>query len=122
MNIKLNTICFIILLFLLIGAVTATDSDNETLQKTVNQPDDNISQPKCEDTLTLSHNTDRLEMNVNPDNGVKSKLVHSIVPAAASTKTNVALKAPDVKMHYKDGTKFIVTLKNPSKKPGTTVT
>ena len=106
-----------ILLFLLIGAVTATDSDNETLQKTVDQPDTNISQPKCEDTLTLSHNTDRLEMNVNPDNGVKSKLVHSIVPAAASTKTNVALKAPDVKMYYKDGTKFIVTLKNPSKKP-----
>ncbi len=109
--------CFIILLFLLIGAVSASNSDNETLQKTVDQPNDNISQPNCEDTLTLSQNTEKLERNVNPDNAIKSKLVHSIVPATASAKTKVTLKAPDVKMYYKDGSKFIVTLKNPSKKP-----
>ena len=40
MNIKINTICFILLFFLLISAASAADSDNETLEN-ANQPDPN---------------------------------------------------------------------------------
>ena len=65
MNIKINTICFIFLLFLLIGVASATDANNETLKQT---DDSDICQitPENQDTLKLSNqNNDKLEMSLS---------------------------------------------------------
>ena len=104
MNIKLNTICFILLLFLLCGVVSASDCDNETLQT--------IDDPICE----------KLEVNVSDT--IVSKCVEneSILTATAkntlssTNKLKVNLKADNVKMYYNDGSKFKVTLKDNKKK------
>ena len=118
MNIKINTICFIFLLFLLIGVASATDANNETLKQT---DDSDICQitPENQDTLKLSNqNNDKLEMSVNNDNKLESsqKVLSSLSVSNSPTKEKVTIKAPKVKMHYNDGTKFTVTLKDKSKK------
>ena len=66
MNIKINTICFILLLFLLISAVNAADSDNETFQSP-NQPDpnqdiDNVE--KIQMNIILIHHYLMMEMGL----------------------------------------------------------
>lgn len=94
MNIKINTICFIILLFLLVGVASAAEIDNETLKQTIEQPEDELCQmaPDNHDELRASsENMEKLE---------------------ASGKINVKIIAPDVKMHYNDGSKFTVTVKD----------
>ena len=101
MNIKINTIWFIFLLFLLIGVASAADTDNETLQQTTEQPDGEINQATIE-------NQDCLEAS-NTDN---TKLQSSIKQSAKAGKLKVTIKSSDVTMHYKDGSKFTVTLKN----------
>ena len=122
MNMKINTICFILLFFALITAASATDSDNETL-KTINQPDydqDIDSEGKLQ---MNTHSDEVLSKSVENDNVVSSSektvlaskaTYHSITPVKANVKVN--MKAPNVKMHYKDGTKFKVTLKDNKKK------
>lgn len=101
MNIKTNTIWFIFLLFLLIGVASATDTDNETLQQTIEQPDSEIYQATIE-------NQDCLEASSTAN----SKLESSLRQSMTTGKLKVTIKSNDVKMHYKDGSKFTVTLKN----------
>ena len=121
MNIKINTICFIILLFLLIGVASAAEMDNETLQQTIEQPDDNVCQtiPDNQGSITASSgNIEKLEASVNKEKleASNKNKKESVGIITKSTKSNVKIKAPDVKMHYKDGTKFTVTLKNEANK------
>ena len=96
MNRKINTICLIFLFLLLIGAVSAADYENETITST-EQPDPN--QDLCK--LSVENNEENLE-----------KL------GATSTvkKEKITLTAPNLKMYYKDGSKFKVTLKDKNKK------
>ncbi|MEE0934967.1 MAG: Ig-like domain-containing protein [Methanobrevibacter sp.] len=91
MNAKINTICFVFILLFLISAVSAADNENETLQQI--QPD------SSEDLTTLSVS----------NNDVKN--VEKLSATQTVEKKKVTLSAPDVKMHYKDGSKFTVTLK-----------
>ena len=95
MNKKINTICFIFLFLFFICAVSAADSENETIS--IQQPDPN--QDLCK--LSVENDVEKL--------GVSSK--------ATTKKEKVLLDAPDLKMHYKDGSKFKVTLKDKNKKP-----
>ena len=114
------------LFFVLISAVNAADSDNETLEK-INQPDpsqdiDNAYDEKLQMSLdsdeALSKTVEQEETlsasNTASQKTSKSTMVlSSLLP---STKLKVNLKAPNVKMHYKDGSKFKVTLKDNAKK------
>ena len=111
MNMKINTICFIILLFLLIGVASAADNDNETLKQTIKQPDDNICQVSLDNTkdLQASNKCDELKTS----NGKK---VLSSLTGGKSYKIKTSIKAPNVKMYYKDGSDFTMTLKDSSKK------
>lgn len=103
MNIKLNTIWFILLLFLLIGVASAADLDNETLEQTIEQ-DICLANPENQDCLTAS-------------NANENKLESSIKQSVSANKIKVNIKSRDVKMHYKDGSKFTVELKNQFNQP-----
>ena len=107
MNMKLNTICFILLLFLLIGIVSANENNDGILHK--------IEQPNI------------VEMNINKTDTTLSKSLQKDIPLQAtsksistnsktSSKAKVSLKASDVNMYYGDGSKFKVTLKDNNKK------
>ncbi|WP_406537350.1 Ig-like domain-containing protein [Methanobrevibacter sp.] len=96
MNRKINTICFIFLLLFLITAVSAANNENET---TINIPQPDPNQDLCK--LSVENDVEKL--------GVSLK--------AVTKKEKVLLDAPDLKMHYKDGSKFKVTLKDKNKKP-----
>ena len=97
MNKKINTLCFIFLFFFLICAVSAANDENETL-KSIDSTQDfsKLGVEKVSETLEVK------EVEKITDSSVK--------------KENVILKAPDIKMHYKDGSKFTVTLKDKNKK------
>ena len=125
MNIKTNTICFIILLFLLVGVASAAEMDNETFKQTIEQGEDDVCQisPDNQDQLTASpENMEKLEISADKEKMEacsvdKSKLEKSAATTKATDgKLNVNIKAPDVKMHYKDGSKFTVTVKDELKK------
>ena len=105
MNIKLNTIWFIFLLFLLIGVASAADLDNETLHQTIEQPEKETS------TLRLE-SQDCLEAC-----NVDEKLESSVKQSVTANKIKVNIKSCDVKMRYKDGSKFTVELKNQYNQP-----
>ena len=126
MNTKINTICFILLFFLLISAVNATDNDNETLE--------NINQPDPSQDIDNAYD-EKLQMSLDSDEALSkaveqedtlgasstasqktSKAINVLCSLTSSTKLKVNLKAPNVKMHYKDGSKFKVTLKDNAKK------
>ena len=118
MNIKINTICFILLFFLLISAASAADSDNETLEN-ANQPDpnqdiDNLNDEKlqsCEIDDAVSKSVES-ESELGASN-LRASLVEGTIKATQKVaKLKVGLKAPNVKMHYKDGSKFKATLKD----------
>lgn len=98
MNTKINAICFIFILLFLISAVSATEDENETLQQI--QPDS----PKELSTLSISNN--------DMQNLEKLSATQTV------EKKKVSLTAPDVKMYYKDGSKFTVTLKYKKKAIG----
>lgn len=110
MNKKINTICFIFLLVFLISAVSAADSENETIQS-IQQPDPNedLSKVNVEsneiDTLKQSEN---LEGKLQIESNDVEKLSAT---QKVETKKKITLSAPNVKMYYKDGSKFTVTLK-----------
>lgn len=125
MNIKLNTICFIILLFLLLGVASATDCDNETLKQTTEQADDDTCQASIDSEVNLeSSNIDhsKLEAKVNDSQSLEAskttakKVLNTLTTNAASGKIKTTIKSSDLKMHYKDGSKFTVTLKDSSNK------
>ena len=103
MNIKINTICFILLLLFLINAVNAVDSNNETLTN-INQPIENICQvspDKYDELIVKSENSNHLESGA--------------VKPSATPKQKVTIAAPNVKMYYKDGSKFTVCVKSKNK-------
>jgi len=128
MNIKLNTICFIILLFLVVGVASAADSSNETFTQTIEQPDDEICQMSSDlqdDVMASNENNEKLEKSELSENtleakvndtpkleAIKSKVTNKIT----AVKTKVTLKAQNVKMHFNDGSKLTITLKDKSKK------
>ena len=120
MNIKINTICFIVLLFLLVGVVSAADSDNETLQQTTEQPDDDGCQISAEtyDTLMASSKTpEKLEASVKPPEKLEaSKKTLNSLTTKKSSKTKTHMKASNLKIFYKDIGKITATLKDSSKK------
>ena len=102
MNKKINTICFIFLLFFMICAVSAAD-ENETLQS-IEQPDPN--QDLCK--ISVENAEEKLE---------SSNIDYEKLEATKSTvKETVTLKAPNVKMHYNDGSVFKVTAIDKNKK------
>ena len=95
MNKKINMLCFIFLFFFLICTASAANNENETL-KSIDSTQ-NFSKLGVEKVSeTLEANTQKVEKTVK--------------------KENVSLKAPDIKMYYKDGSKFTVTLKDKNKK------
>ena len=121
MNMKTNTICFIILLFLLLGVASAADSDNETLQQDIEQDDTCKASLDSQDQLEAStHVEDKLEAKVNNTPSLQAtaakKVVCSLLPNKAQTKTKAIIKSSDLTMHYNDGRKFTVTIKDASNK------
>ena len=104
MNKKINTICFISLFLFFICAVSAADSENGTIS--IQQPDPN--QDLCK--LSVENDNEKLES----DNAKSDKL--EAATKTAVEKKEVVLKASNVKMYYKDGSKFSVTLKDKDKK------
>lgn len=105
MNRKINTICFIFLFLFLIAAVSAANTENET---TINMPQPDSNQDLCK--LSTQSDSEKLEISTDEIKklGVSSKTV--------TKKEKVLLDAPDLKMHYKDGSKFKATLKDKNKK------
>lgn len=105
MNRKINTICFIFLFLFLIAAVSAANTENET---TINMPQPDSNQDLCK--LSTQSESEKLEISTDEIKklGVSSKTV--------TKKEKVLLDAPDLKMHYKDGSKFKATLKDKNKK------
>ena len=99
MNRKISAICFILLLFLLIGIVNAEDSDNETLQTI---QDSNISKSIDNDV--------KLELTN------KSPQAKTYCTLKEVKKTKVSLKASNVKTYFGAGSQFKVTLKDNKKK------
>ena len=97
MNKKINTICFIFLFFFLICAVSAASNENETIKSVdLAQDTSRLCAEEISEKLEMSSETQKL--------------------TATSVKENVSLTAPDIKMYYKDGSKFKVTLKDKNKK------
>ncbi len=109
---KINTICFIFLFLFLIGAVSAADFENETITS-IQQPDPN--QDLCK--LSAENIEEKLEAsNVEIEKlGAASKKTTSTKKATVK-KEKVTLTAPNLKMYYKDGSKFKVTVKDKNKK------
>jgi len=119
MNIKINTICFIILLFLLIGTASAEEMDNETLQQTIKQPEDEICQisPESQDEVMAGcENMEKLEASLSNEKIEAGNSKKAYASPITDSKLKVNIKAPDVKMHYKDGSKLTVTVKDELKK------
>ncbi len=138
---KINTICFILLFFILISAASAADSDNETLQQDIQQPDDNCQVklddekiPEASDVANAlrDNNEDhlkKLSLSNTQENKVEAKNnnVENILSSSqprfvsklteAHPKSKVKMSAGNVKMYYHDGSKLLITLKNKSKKP-----
>ena len=109
MNMKINTICFIILLFLLIGVASAADSDNETFKQTIENTDENV----CQDL------DDTLKSSIEFEKPLEAKLNSTVKLQSSSskvTKTKVSISADNVKMYFNDGSKFTATIKDKNKK------
>ncbi|MBE6497033.1 MAG: Ig-like domain repeat protein [Methanobrevibacter sp.] len=102
MNMKINTTCFILLLLLLITAVSAADNENETLEM-ISQPDS--SKDLC--SVSVESND---ELQKTDDEKLSETVIYSTL-IKEGTKKKVTLSAPNVKMYYKDGSKFTATLK-----------
>ena len=118
MNMKINIICFTILLFLLLGAVSAAEIDNETSKQSTEQSQNTIypMSPENQDKLKATNN-EKIEIHVNSTAKLeKSKTTVAVLTKAKTKKTKITISAPDVKMYYNDGSKFTVTLKNSAKK------
>lgn len=102
MNFKINTIGFIFLFIFLIGAVSAANIENETVQTM--QHDFNAAFDIY--SVGVESGEDRLEI----DEGVDTEELQSYEVIPAPEKTT--LKASDVSMYYKDGSKYSAALKD----------
>lgn len=102
MNRKINTICFIFLFVFLISAVSAANIENET-STNIQQPDPD--QDLCKVSVESKEDSFYADKKLCANQNTNSK----------QTKETVYLTAPNVKMHYKDGTIFKVTLKDKNK-------
>ena len=111
MNVKLSIICFILLLFLIIGGVSAQDNDNETLpiSKDLDSQDVIKIENKTPDEI-VSKNVESNSIVETTNKNVSSSILTPVV-----AKLAVNILAPNIKMHYKDGTKFKITLKDAKK-------
>ena len=94
---KINTILLIFLFIFLISAVSATNSENETTMK-IQQSDSN------QDMCGICVETDMEKLNVE-------NTLSGDVKTSSAAKKKTSLTAPDVKMYYKDGSRFTTTLK-----------
>lgn len=109
MNRKINTLCFIFLFLFLISAVSATDCENET-QKTIsksNAEENHLYNASNEETLQASDFKNSTFEQSNCKNLTSAKI----------NKKEAILKVANVTMHYNDGHKLIVYLKDENKKP-----
>lgn len=97
MNIKINTICFIILLFLLIGVASAADSSNETFTHTIEQPDDEICLMSSDgrDELKASNEDSQKLEKSDSDTNLEAKSNTQKIEAKSSKK--VISKITDAK-------------------------
>ena len=110
MKMKITIICFILLLFLIVGVTSAANNDNnETLQMKESMNDE-LVKVAIKDTNTYVSKSVEIDgkMDSTPKNVSKS-FFNSLSPVK---KLNVKISAPNVKMYYKDGSKFKITLKN----------
>ena len=98
MNKKISAICFILLFFFLVCTVSAANNENETIKSI--GPAQDISK------LCAEEISQKVEISNTKADNLK----------ASSVKENVSLTAQDIKMYYKDGSKFTVTLKDKNKK------
>ncbi len=104
MNKKINTIVFIFLLIFLISAVSAADNTNETITGIQKEnPNAELSKLSVE-----NENTEKLELEKNEETLSATQNTAKTVNVA---KKKTTLTAPNVKMYYKDGTKFMAILK-----------
>ena len=111
MNKKINTIFFIFLFVFLISAVSAAEFENETIKSVDQSECDDLYQASIDQTdeqLSITSTDEPLKASSNVEKQTASK---STAKTATVTKKKTTLKAPDVKMYYKDGSKFTVTLK-----------
>lgn len=98
MNKKINTLFFILIFIFLISAVSAANNENETVTS-IEKTDQDLCKISVE-----NENTEKLESAKNDE----------ILSASQNTKVvkkKTTLTAPNVKMYYKDGTKFTAALK-----------
>ena len=105
----------------MLGVASAADSDNETLQQDIEQDDTCKASLDSQDQLEAStHVEDKLEAKVNNTPSLQAtaakKVVCSLLPNKAQTKTKAIIKSSDLTMHYNDGRKFTVTIKDASNK------
>ena len=116
MNKKINTIFFIFLFLFLISAVSAAEFENETV-KSIEQPDcDDLYKASIDNTdeqLKATDNVEKLSIEntkeeLKATNQIESK---TAAKTTTATKKKATLSAPNVKMYYKDGSKFTVILK-----------
>ena len=110
MKMKITIICFILLLFLVVGTTSAANNNNETLQMKETTNDD-VVKLALNDTNDFVSKSIEIEGKVEstPKNTTKT-ILNSLLPA--TKKLDVKINAPNVNMHYKDGSKFKITLKN----------
>ena len=90
------------MLLFLITAVSAADNENETLEM--------ISQPDPSEDLCSVNVESNDELQKSDDEKLSETVIYSTL-IKEGTKKKVTLSAPNVKMYYKDGSKFTATLK-----------
>lgn len=104
MNKKINTIVFIFLLIFLISAVSAAENTNETITSIQKEnPNAELSKLSVE-----NENIEKLELDKNEET---LSATQNTAKTTNVVKKKTTLTAPDIKMHYKDGTMFTATLK-----------
>lgn len=90
------------MLLFLITAVSAADNENETLEM--------ISQPDPSEDLCSVNVESNDELQKSDDEKLSETVIYStLIPEG--TKKKVTISAPNVKMYYKDRSKFTATLK-----------
>lgn len=105
MKLKINTICFIFLFLFLISAVSAANIENET-ETNLQQPNPN------QDLCKISIENDYEKLKISND---ETEILKATSPT--KTKEKVTITASNLKMYYKDGSKFKISLKDKNKKP-----
>lgn len=109
MNRKINTLCFIFLFLFLISAVSATDCENET-QKT-------ISKSNADDNHLHNASNEQILQASDFENSTFEQSNCKNLTSAKINKKEAIVKVANVTMHYNDGHKLIVYLKDENKKP-----